>query len=118
MSNRAINWDVAPECENSGLFVPVLLPLPKPRATRRVGVVKAYSPMKAYGMVASAGSQNDAIFAIEDVAAADRASLDSGQTVTFEMIDGPDGCTAKRIQRDATTLPPPPNDAMILKGWR
>lgn len=118
MTYRAINWDVAPECEGARPWVPPVMPLPKARATRRVGIVKAYSPQKTYGMVASAGCNSDAIFCIDDVAHADRARLDSGQPVTFEIVEGPDGSTAKRIRLDATTLPPPPNDALISRGWR
>ena len=118
MAYSAIDWDVAPEIENASIHVPAVMPLPRARATRRVGIVKTYFPSKTYGMVAPTGCNSDAIFCIDDVAIADRSSLDSGQPVTFEIVAGPDGSTAKRIRRDAITLPPPPGDAMISKGWR
>lgn len=121
MTHSAINWDVAPEFEprlDGGIYMPAVIPSPRARVTRRVGIVKAYSPSRVYGLVEPAARDNAAIFSIEDVAPADRAKLDSGQSVTFEMVDGPDGCTAKHVRLDATTLPPPPNDAMISKGWR
>jgi cold shock CspA family protein len=118
MAYSAINRDIAPASESTGIYVPVVMPSPKIRATRRVGTVKAYSPLKTYGLVAAAGRDGDAVFCIDDVAAADRPRLDRGGSVSFEIVQGPDGCTAKRIKRDATTLPPPPDDAMMLKGWR
>lgn len=121
MAHSAINRDVAPEFEariDARIYVPVVLPRPKVRVTRRVGTVKAYSPSRVYGLVEPAALDSAAIFCIEDVAPGDRAQLDSGQSVTFEMVEGPDGCAAKHIRLDATTLPPPPNEAMISKGWR
>ena len=69
-------------------------------------------------MVATTAQPCDAIFNIDDVAPDDRARLNCGQAVTFEMIAGPDGPSAKQIRIDGTTLPPPPDDAMISKGWR
>ena len=121
MAHSAITWDVAPEYEarnDARIYVPVVVPRPKARATRRVGIVKAYSPSRVYGLVEPAARDSAAIFCIEDVAPCDRAQIDSGQFVTFEMVEGPDGFAAKRIKLDATTLPPPPNEAMISKGWR
>lgn len=121
MGQPAINWDTAPEGEpkvDAGMHVPAVMPSPRVRATRRVGVVKAYAPCKIYGLVEPASRDCDAIFCVEDVVPADRACLDSGQSVTFEMVEGPDGYAAKHIRLDATTLPPPPDDAMISKGWR
>ena len=121
MAQSAINWDVAPECEpkiDAGIYVPAVIPSPRVRVTRRVGVVKAYSPSRIYGLVEPVGRDSAAIFSIEDVIPADRASLDSGQSVAFEMVEGPDGHAAKHIRLDATTLPAPPDDAMISKGWR
>ena len=99
-------------------LVPSVLPVTKPRVTRRVGVIKAYSPRKSYGLVAGAGEESDAIFSIDDVAPADRTRLDSGQTVTFHVVKGPDGLAAKEIRIDATTLPPLPDETAILRGWR
>jgi len=121
MTQRAIDWDVAPEGEltsDSEIRWPAVLPSPKVRAIRHVGVVKAYAPAKTYGLVEEATHRCDAIFSIDDVAPHDRGRLDCGQTVTFEMVEGPDGRLAKQIRIDLTTLPPPPDEAMMLRGWR
>jgi cold shock CspA family protein len=121
MTQLAITRDHAPEFElktGGGIYVPAVIPSPKARATRRVGTVKSYSPTRIYGLVEPASRDCHAIFRIEDVDPADRAQIDSGQSVVFEMVDGPDGRAAKHIKLDATTLPPPPDDAMISKGWR
>ena len=121
MTHRAIDWDIAPQGDASaepGVYSPAVLPIPKKPITRRVGVVKWYSPPKTYGMVATAGQSCDAIFNIDDVAPGDRPRLNCGQTVSFELVVGPDGHAAKQIRIDATTLPPPPDDKMTSKGWR
>lgn len=102
---------------DSDILPPIVVPVVKRRLTRHVGVVKLYAPTKTYGMVAGAGV-GDAIFNIDDVVACDRAKLDNGQPVTFEVIDGPDGQTARQIRIDVTTLPPPPDEGLVLKGWR
>ena len=121
MSQLATSQAVEPAYDprpDAGLYVPAALPVRKAPATRRVGVVKAYTPRKTYGMVEAAGKDCDAIFCIEDVAPGDRPHLDSGQAVTFEIVEGPDGSAARQIRIDTTTLPPPPDDAMISRGWR
>ena len=121
MTQRAMEWDVAPEGDppaDPELLWPAVLPVPKVQPTRHVGVVKAYSPPKIYGLVEDAGNGCDAIFCIDDVDPLDRARIGSGQTVTFEAITGADGLTAKQIRIDATTLPPPPDASLIVKGWR
>jgi cold shock CspA family protein len=120
MTQSAIDWELAPDGEqvDAGLLLPAVLPRVKKPSTRRVGVVKLYSPRKSYGLVATTEQPCDAIFNIDDVAPGDREQLNCGQTVTFEMVAGPDGHAAKQIRIDATTLPPPPDDALISKGWR
>ena len=119
MSHSAIDWDVAPQGEpDRNLGGPAVLPIFKPHATRRVGVIKSFSPRKTYGLVETADEHMDAIFNIDDVDPCDRQNLDSGQAVTFFAVKGPDGLAAKAIRIDATTLPPAPNDTMMLKGWR
>jgi cold shock CspA family protein len=122
MAQRAIDWDVAPASDAPPFFdaelqPPVVLPIIRRRPTRHVGVVKLYAPAKTYGLVASP-DVGDAIFNIDDVVPCDRAKLDCGQAVTFEVIDGPDGQTARHVRLDATDLPPPPDAALVSKGWR
>jgi cold shock CspA family protein len=115
MAQRALEWDTASEGDPD-TQPPIVVPIRKLRLTRQVGVVKDYAPPRTYGLVAS--EKGDALFSIEDVAAADRAKLFAGQTVTFEIVDGPDGQTARQIRIDATTLPPPPPGDFFSKGWR
>lgn len=120
MAQSALDWDVAPQCDTNyddDIRPPIVLPIVKRRLTRRVGVVKQYAPSKSYGMVVGP-SVGDAIFSIDDVVACDRAKLNSGQPVTFEVVDGPDGKCARRIRIDLTTLPPPPDAGLVSKGWR
>ena len=118
MVQHAIDWDVAPEGDtyDTDNLPPIVVPRPRRRLTRHVGVVKLYAPAKSYGLVAS--DTGDAIFNIDDVAACDRAALDNGLAVTFEVVDGPDGQTARRIRIDGTTLPPQPDAGLVSKGRR
>jgi len=118
MVQYAIDWEVAPEGDTTDRdnLPPIVVPIPRRRLTRHVGVVKLYAPAKTYGLVAS--DTGDAIFNIDDVAACDRATLGNGQTVTFEVVEGPDGQTARRIRVDGTTLPPRPDAGLVSKGWR
>lgn len=118
MAQHAIDWDVAPESDgyDKDNLPPIVVPRPRRRLTRQVGFVKLYAPAKTYGLVAS--ETGDAIFSIDDVAACDRAKLDNGQAVTFEVVEGPDGQTARRIRIDGTTLPPRPDAGLVSKGWR
>jgi cold shock CspA family protein len=118
MAQHAIDWDVATECDGTDKdnLPPIVVPRPRRRPTRHVGVVKHYAPAKRYGLVAS--DTGDALFNIDDVAACDRAKLDNGQAVTFEVVEGPDGQTARRIRIDGTTLPPRPDAGLVSKGWR
>jgi cold shock CspA family protein len=119
MSHSAIDWDVAPEGEpDLDQSAPAVLPTVRPHATRCVGVIKAFSPRKSYGVVEMPGEHAAAIFNIDDVAPCDRPNLDRGQAVTFFAVKGPDGLAAKAIRIDMTTLPPWPDDAMLQKGWR
>ena len=121
MAQRAINWDVAPKddpANDPDCVPPTVMPIFKPHVTRRVGVIKAYAPRKRYGVVALANDPNDAIFSIDDVDPCDQPKLGNGLTVTFHTVDGPDGLAAKDIRIDFTTLPPLPNESMLLKGWR
>lgn len=118
MAQRAIEWEVASEGDTTDKdnLPPIVVPIPRRRLTRHVGVVKLYAPAKSYGLVAS--DTGDAIFNIDDVAACDRAKLDNGQPVTFEVFEGPDGQTARHIRIDGTTLPPRPDAGLVSKGWR
>jgi len=117
MSHSAIDWDVAPDHgQDPDNQPPTVLPVKRPRPVRHVGVIKLYTPPKAYGYVSGGGC--DAIFNIDDVAPADRAWLINGQAVTFRVVQGPDGRIAKEVHIDRTSLPPPPDDGQVLKGWR
>ena len=121
MAQRAINWDLATQDEPANdpdCVAPIVFPMSKPHVVRRVGVIKAYAAHKRYGLVELAGEHGDAIFDIDDVNPCDQPNLDCGQTVTFHAVTGPDGLAAKDIRIDATTLPPMPAEAMLLKGWR
>jgi cold shock CspA family protein len=118
MVQHAIDWDAVPERDVADIdnLPPIVVPRPRRRLTRQVGVVKLYVPAKTYGLVA--GETGDAIFSIDDVAACDRGRLDNGQAVTFEVVEGPDGQTARHIRIDRTTLPPRPDAGLVSKGWR
>jgi len=119
MSHSAIDWDVAPDNgQDADNQPPTVLPVRRPRPIRHVGVVKWYAPPKAYGFVSGPGRGADAIFNIDDVAPGDRGRLISGQTVTFHVVQGPEGRVAKEIHIDGTTLPPPPDDGLVSKSWR
>ncbi|MFM9862734.1 MAG: hypothetical protein ACKVRO_03925 [Micropepsaceae bacterium] len=121
MAQRAINWDLAPKDEAANdpdCIAPTVLPVFKPHAVRRVGVIKVYSAQKRYGLVEIVDEHSDAIFDIDDVNPCDQPNLDCGQVVTLHAVAGPDGLAAKDIRIDATTLPPMPADAMLMKGWR
>ena len=115
---HSANRDIASQEREADALAPAVLPVFKRAETRRVGVVKSFSPRKTYGLVETADEQMDAIFNIDDVDPSDRPKLGSGQTVTFHMVIGPDGLAAKAIRIDGTTLPPLPDDSMMLKGWR
>jgi cold shock CspA family protein len=120
MSQRAIDWDVAPHSDpvqDTDELPPTVLPVRKPQPVRHVGIVKWYNPPKAYGFV-STGQGADAMFNVDDVAPADRERLVSGHTVTFHVFNGPDGRVAKEVRIDGTTLPPPPDATLVSKGWR
>jgi cold shock CspA family protein len=116
---RELDWDIAPTYDQGVLAgTPAVLPVARKRPTRFVGIVRNYTPRKSFGLVEAMSKHEAAIFNIEDVVPKDRARIDCGQTVTFEMVAGPDGHAAKQIRIDGTTLPPPPDDEMISKGWR
>lgn len=121
MAQSAINWDVAPQDDpaiDPDCLPPTVIPIFKPHITRRVGVIKVYSPLKRYGLVEVAGEADDAIFDVDDVCPCDQAHLGCGQTVTFHAVAGPDGLAAKDIRIDVTSLPPLPHPSMLQKGWR
>ena len=121
VAHRVIDWEMSAQ-HNPGMdpeaVAPAVIPIFKQQIPRRVGVVKAYSPRKTYGLVQTDDEHADAIFNIDDVEPCDRGKLGHGQTVTFRTVTGPDGLAAKEIKIDATTLPPMPDAAMLAKGWR
>lgn len=121
MAQRAIDWNAAPHDEPANdpdCAPPIVVPVFRPHATRRVGVIKVYSPHKRYGLVEVADERSDAIFNVDDVDPCDQPRLDCGQTVTFHAVSGPDGLAAKDIRIDGTTLPPLPHPSLLQKGWR
>lgn len=119
MAHSAIDWDFAPDStQDEDNLVPIVLPVRRPRTNRRVGIIKWFSAPKAFGLVVSPTDPCEATFNLEDVRPSDRPKLNLGQAVTFEVVNGPDGHTAKRIRIDATTLPPPPSGDFLSKGWR
>jgi cold shock CspA family protein len=121
MAQRAINWDLAPHDDQAAdidCVPPTVIPIFRPHATRRVGVIKVYSPQKRYGLVEVVDLHSDAIFNVDDVNPCDQPRLGCGQTVTFHAVSGPDGLAAKDIRIDGTTLPPLPHPSLLQKGWR
>lgn len=121
MTQSAIDWEVAPTSDaiyDPDNQWPTVFPRRKAQVRRMVGVVKAYTPAKVYGLVEDSASGDDAVFCIDDVFPSDRSKIDRGQPVTFEVVDGPDGRSAKQVRIDLTSLPPLPDPALISKGWR
>ncbi len=122
MAQSAINWDVAPDGSISGLsdnYVPsTIMPVRRPRQTRRVGIVRSFSPPRTLGLVIEEDGATDAIFCIDDVEPCDRSRIALGQTVSYLAVHEADGLAAKHIRIDTTIVPPPPSDALISKGWR
>ena len=113
-----MNLNIAPEdgrTEPSDAKTPVIgwptvMPVSRPRATRRVGTIASYSERKAFGLLLDENGASDAFFTTEDVAPSDRHRIRKGQTVTYLGLLDRDGMTAKQIRIDRTTLPPPPPD--------
>lgn len=126
MAQRAANWDVAPEGGSTAssdfrspvVDWPTILPVNKPRAIRRVGTVQTLAPRKNLGVIIDDTDAKDALFSLDDVDPSDRGKLANGLSVTYIAVIGPDGVTAKQIQIDRTTLPPPPPELFLSKGWR
>lgn len=118
MAQSSMSQYVTPEAGGDALQPPVVLPVRKPAVTRHVGVVRSYSPPKSLGLVIDEVGAENAIFYIEDVAPGDRGNLALGQSVSFQVVTEPDGLIAKHIRIDTTTLPPPPTDMLISRGWR
>jgi cold shock CspA family protein len=121
MAQSAMTWDIATEGGSpafSDAQMPIVLPVRKQMVTRRVGVVRSYSPPKSLGLVIDEDGAKDAIFCIDDVVPCDREKIALGQSVSFHAVTGSDGLAAKQIRIDTTTLPPPPPDTLISRGWR
>lgn len=97
---------------------PPVLPHNRPREIRRVGTIKAWHPRKNFGVLLDDSGTGDASFTHEDVAAKDRHLIEPGLTVSYIAVIGSDGVSARQLRVDNTTLPPPPPDMFILKGWR
>lgn len=95
-----------------------VLPVSRPREIRRVGSIRSWAPRKNFGIVVDEGGTGDASFSMEDVAPSDRHRIEPGVTVSYIAVIGQDGTSARHLRIDNTTLPPPPPDTFILKGWR
>jgi len=93
-------------------------PSPKPQALRRVGTVRTLSPRKNMGVLIDAGSGENALFTMDDIAPADLPTLREGDQVTFVSVIGTDGLCARQLQRDSADIPPPPSEILMARGWR
>ena len=93
-------------------------PSPKPQALRRVGTVRTLSPRKNMGVLIDAGSGENALFTMDDIAPADLPTLREGDQVTFVSVIGADGLSARHLQRDSADIPPPPSEILMARGWR
>lgn len=110
------DW-VAPGSWTPPAFLQVM-PSPRPQALRRVGTVRTLSPRKNMGVLIDAGSGENALFTFEDIAAADQPTLREGDLVSYIAISGPDGLSARQLQRDSADIPPPPSEILMARGWR
>lgn len=97
---------------------PITFPASRQRSNRRVGTIRAWHPRKNFGLLVDENGTGDATFTMDDVAPCDRTRLGVGNTVTYLAVIDRDGVSARQVRADSTTLPPPPSDAFILKGWR
>jgi cold shock CspA family protein len=95
-----------------------IMPAPKPQALRRVGTVRTLSPRKNMGVLIDAGSGENALFTMDDIASADQPTLREGDQVTYVSVIGADGLCARQLRRDSADIPPPPSEMLIARGWR
>lgn len=95
-----------------------VMPSPKPQALRRVGTVRTLSPRKNMGVLIDAGSGENALFTMDDIAPADQPTLREGDQVTYVSVIGADGLCARQLQRDSADIPPPPSEILMARGWR
>ena len=110
------DW-VAPGSWTPPAFLQVM-PSPKPQALRRVGTIRTLSPRKNMGVLIDAGSGENALFTMDDIAPADQLTLREGDQVTYVSVIGADGLCARQLRRDSAAIPPPPSEILMARGWR
>jgi CspA family cold shock protein len=62
------------------------------------GTVKWFNDAKGFGFIAPDDGSKDVFAHYSDIASSGFKSLKEGQKVTFEVIDGPKGKQASKIQ--------------------
>lgn len=117
VSGRTVSDWVVPGKWTVPAFLQVM-PSPRPQLLRRVGTIRTLCPRKNMGVLIDTGSGENALFAIEDIAQADRPTLREGDQVNYVSVMGPDGLCARQLQRDSADIPPPPSEILMARGWR
>lgn len=63
----------------------------------QTGVIKTLTD-KGFGFISREGEAKDTFFHSKDLVGVAYDSLQTGQTVTFEIVDGPKGPSAKNVK--------------------
>jgi CspA family cold shock protein len=63
------------------------------------GRIKWYSPQLGHGFILSEDPLGDVFMRSEDITDGDPWSLDTGDKVTFEMVDVPEGREARAVSK-------------------
>lgn len=63
------------------------------------GTIKTLRADKGFGFIAREGEAKDLFFHSNDLSGVAFADLKEGDTVTFEVVDGQKGPSAKNVQR-------------------
>jgi CspA family cold shock protein len=64
-----------------------------------VGTVKWFSNTKGYGFIRTDGSPNDIFVHYSSIKAEGYRSLNEGDAVEFELVQGPKGCKAENVAK-------------------